>query len=95
MAVRLWYKFYFQTICEFVKINLILCWFLDFPANDIISYIDDLNTLKLIVDAIAAKTSKQNWSIIGADITIGSVEKEAKLYAEFSKSVVEAVGWSQ
>lgn len=68
--------------------------FLDFPANDVISYIDDLNTLKLIVDAITAKTSK-HWSVIGSDITIGSVEKEAKLYAEFSKSVVDAVGWSQ
>lgn len=60
-----------------------------------IGYIDDLNTLKLIVDAIATKHDLKHWTVIGTDITYGSGEEEAKMYSEYSKGVVEAVGWSQ
>lgn len=67
----------------------------DFHAKDAISYIDDLNTLKLIVGAFATKESKKNWSVIGSDVTIGSSEDEARMYSELSKYIVDAVGWSQ
>lgn len=69
--------------------------FVDFHVKDAISYIDDLNTLKLIVGAFATKSSKKNWSVVGSDITLGSNEDESRMYSEFSKYVVDAVGWSQ
>lgn len=69
--------------------------FPDFHAKDAVSYIDDLNTLKLIVGAFATKANKLNWSVVGSDITIGSSEDEARMYSEFSKYIVDAVGWSQ
>lgn len=68
---------------------------LEFRVIETIGYIDDLNTLKLIVDAIASKRNLKNWTVIGADITFGSGEQDAKMYSEYSKGVVEAVGWSQ
>lgn len=66
-----------------------------FPAKDAISYIDDLNTLKLIVGAFATKANKKNWSVVGSDLTVGSSEDEARMYSEFSKYIVDAVGWTQ
>ncbi|XP_031633339.1 uncharacterized protein LOC116347073 [Contarinia nasturtii] len=67
----------------------------NFHAKDAVSYIDDLNTLKLIVGAFATKESKKNWSVVGSDITVGSSEDEARMYSELSKYIVDAVGWSQ
>lgn len=67
----------------------------DFHAKDAISYLDDLNTLKLIVGAFATKANQKNWSVVGSDITIGSNEDEARMYSEFSRYTVDAVGWSQ
>lgn len=56
---------------------------------------DDLTTMRSIVDAFNAKNPKRNWKIIGSDLTIGSHENEARLYSELSKHLVDAVGWSQ
>lgn len=67
----------------------------DFRAEDAISYIDDLNTLKLIVGAFSTKKNRKNWSVVGSDLTLGSSEDEARMYSEFSKYTVDAVGWSQ
>lgn len=68
---------------------------LDFHAKDAISYIDDLNTLKLIVGAFSTEENNKNWSVVGSDITLGSSEDEAKMYSDFSKYIVKAIGWSQ
>lgn len=69
--------------------------FVDFHAKDSISYIDDLNTLRLIVGAFSTKNNRKNWSVVGSDITVGSSESEARIFSEFSKYTVDAVGWSQ
>lgn len=67
----------------------------DFRAKDAISYIDDLNTLRLIVGSFSTKNNRKNWSVVGSDITAGSSEYEARMFSEFSKYTVDAVGWSQ
>lgn len=58
-------------------------------------YIDDLSTLRTIVDAFATINNDQSWTIVGSDLTVGSNENEARLYSELSQHIVSAVGWSQ
>lgn len=78
-----------------VSCHFILIPFTDLHTKDAISYIDDLNTLRLIVGAFSTKSNRKNWSVVGSDMTIGSSEYEARMFSEFSKYIVDAVGWSQ
>lgn len=68
---------------------------IDFQSENAINYIDDLNTLKLIVEAFSRGRNNKNWSVVGSDIRAGISEDESRLYSEFSKHTVDAVGWSQ
>lgn len=67
----------------------------DFQSENAINYVDDLNTLKLIVDAFSTKTNAINWSVVGSDHSITTDENEARIYTEFSKHTVDAVEWAQ
>lgn len=77
------------------EINVCFEFSTDFQTENTINYIDDLNTLKLIVDAFSSEKNAMNWGVIGSDISTGGDEHEARLYSEFSKYVVDTVGWSQ
>lgn len=72
---------------------LIFC--LDFNTTDAINYVDDLSTLRTIVDAFSFRQTKNDWGVVGTDLSAGSNEEEARLYSELSQHIVEAVGWSQ
>lgn len=67
----------------------------DFQSENAINYVDDLNTLKLIVDAFSTKSDAINWSIVGSDHSIATNENDARIYTEFSKHIVDAVEWAQ
>lgn len=67
----------------------------DFQSENAINYVDDLNTLKLIVDAFSTKSNVINWSIVGSDHSIATDENEARIYTEFSRHTVDAVEWAQ
>lgn len=69
--------------------------FSDFNATDAINYIDDLSTLRIIVDAFLNESTKNNWGIIGSELSIGSSEEEVRLYSELSQYIVEALSWTQ
>lgn len=58
-------------------------------------YIDDLTTLRTIVDVFASMNKNQSWSVIGSDLTIGSNVNEARLFSELSRNIVQAIGWTQ
>lgn len=67
--------------------------FAEFSSSNAISYVDDLTTLRNIVDAIG--NGQNRWSVIGADVSSISDIDEAKLYAELSQHIVKASGWEQ
>lgn len=67
----------------------------DFRTTNAINYIDDLSTLRTMVDAFASKSKNRNWSVVGSDLTVGSSESDARLYSQLSQHIVEAIGWSQ
>lgn len=56
---------------------------------------DDLSTLRSIVDAFISQNPNNDWGVVGSDLSAGSNEDEARLYSELSQHVVEAMGWSQ
>lgn len=68
---------------------------IEFHTTDAMKYIDDLSTLRTIVDAFATMNKNQSWTVVGSDLTVGSSENEARLYSELSQHTASAVGWSQ
>ncbi|KAJ6634250.1 Heparanase [Pseudolycoriella hygida] len=62
-------------------------------TNTIIDYVDDLSTFKTIVDTF--RKNGRHWDVKGADITTGCKVDEAHLYAELSKHISVANGWTQ
>lgn len=67
----------------------------DFHATEATKYIDDLTTMRTIIDAFATMNANQSWTVVGSDLTVGSDENEARLYSYLSKDIVSAVGWTQ
>lgn len=65
----------------------------EFSTSNAINYVDDLTTLRNIIDAIG--NGRNRWSVIGADISSISDKEEARLYAELSQHIVKASGWEQ
>ncbi len=65
----------------------------DLNATETIDYVDALSTLKTIVDVFRKNGS--DWSVIGSDMNAGCRVDEADLYAELSKHISEANGWTQ
>lgn len=68
---------------------------LDFNTTDAINYVDDLSTLRTIVDAFMTQNPENQWSVVGNDLSEASSEDEARLYSELSEHIVDAVGWVQ
>lgn len=68
---------------------------IDFNTTDAINYVDDLSTLRTIVDAFVMKNARNKWSVVGTDLSEGSNEDEARLYSELSLHTIDAVGWVQ
>lgn len=62
-------------------------------STETIDYVDSLSTLKTIVDVFRKNGS--DWSVVGADINAGCRADEADLYAELSKHISEAIGWTR
>lgn len=68
---------------------------IDFHATDAMKYIDDLSTMRTIIDTFAAMNKNQSWAVVGSDVTIGTNENVARLYSELAEHVVSAMGWTQ
>lgn len=66
-----------------------------FNSTDVINYVDDLTTLRMMADAFVSQDNKNNWGVVGGDLSAGSDENDARLFSELSQHLVEAVGWSQ
>lgn len=68
---------------------------IDFHATDAMNYIDDLSTMRTIVDTFAAMNKNQSWTVVGSDLTIGTNKNKARLYSELAENIVSAMGWTQ
>lgn len=67
--------------------------FSELNSTETIDYIDDLSTLKTIIDVFRKNGS--DWRVIGADLSTKCKAEEADLYAELSKHISTANGWIQ
>lgn len=91
LAVRIRYGTYHSIFWKWISIFSEIC--LELNSTEVIDYVDSLGTVKTIVDVF--RKTGSDWGVIGADVGAGSRADEVDLYAELSKHISDAVGWTR